>query len=230
MEESITKLISPIIGRLMQTYANLEGWQIKTIAKDELVLIGLPYGAPSSEGEFFALKLTTSGWSVIDNVPYVCFDTVGNITYAGTDDGKVVRAFNGALDNVPFTGSFTGDAIHCRVVPAYSHLGMPGLSKSITMVRPSFTSSYVPGISFVILTDFGPPLPLSEPTVPASVLPGWDEAIWDVDIWSGGLIPISRWFGATGEGFAATLQLEYTAVGGTLLTNIDFFVQSGGIL
>jgi hypothetical protein len=230
IDNAVTKLIAPIIGRLMQTYANLEGWQVKTIAKDELILVGLPYGAPNSEGEFFALKLTTNGWSIIDSVPYVCFDTVGNVTYAGTDDGRVVRAFNGSLDNVPFEGSFTGDSIHCRVVPGYSYLGAPGLHKNITMFRPSFTSSYVPGLSFVILTDFGPALPLSTPTVPTSVLPGWDEAIWDVDLWSGGLQPIAKWFGATGEGFAATVQLEYNAVGGTLLTAMDFFVQQGGIL
>jgi len=227
--EAITNLVSPLIGRLMTLYSNFEGWQVKTIAKDSLVLLGLPFTITSSEGEFLAFKTPTQGWSIVEDVPYACFTSIGNLCFSGTRDGRVVKAFDGALDNMP-ADSNDGDSITCAVLPGYTVLGSPVQNKRVTMFRPSFTTDVVPEIRFVVLFDFSPELELSVPTVPATILPGWDEALWDDDIWSGGMVSLHGWFGATGVGFAATVQMNYIATGGTLLTNLDLFALVGGIL
>jgi hypothetical protein len=227
--QRISYLIDPIVSRLMQDNAELEGWQIVMLPKEELAVIGIPYTSSRFGGDYLAYKVTSQAWSVLRDTTYASLVNIGSVIYAGTQDGRVVRAFDGALDNVLIAQS-QGLPITCQVTPAYQSLGTPGNQKRVTMVRPAFLSTQTPSLTFHILVDYGVPKVASVPTLPEIAQSLWDQAIWDQGVWSGLLAPIREWLGAKGVGFAATIQLDYAAGGDTLLTNIDFWVNRGGPL
>lgn len=224
-----TYLIAPLIARLMREFSNLTGWQIYTLPKEELFLIGVPREAQQFGGQYFVLKLSTGGWSLTKDVPYASFVNADQSVFAGTNDGRVVRAFDGPLDNV-LIGSQVGVPIQCQVTPAYQPLGAPGYQKMILLIRPTFITTITPTLRLQILTDYGPPKPAVVPTLPDISVSRWNEDLWDTAKWSGVQDPIHRWLGCHGVGFAATAQLDYKAGGDTVLASIDFWTQQGGVM
>jgi hypothetical protein len=226
---NLTHLIDPFIARLMQDYAGLRGWSILDGSKEELVLVGIPKEAAKFGGQFLAFKTTTQSWTRFSGTTYTHIINIGQLMYAGTTDGRVVRAFDGPLDNV-LIGANAGQAIPCQVTPAYQSMGSPALQKRFILVRPSFLSTVTPKLTMQILTDYGAPKPPIVPTLPEILQSRWDEALWDQDVWSGIQEPIREWLGATGKGFAATAQLDYSCGGDTILTAIDFWTEEGGVL
>jgi len=151
------------------------------------------------------------------------------VVFAGTNDGRVVRAFDGALDNV-LLGQTTGQTIQCQVTPAYQSMGAPGLQKVVKLVRPTFITTLTPSLALQIMVDYGPAKPIVTPTLPQLTQSLWDVDRWDIARWSGVQEPIREWLGCHGVGFVATTQLDYRTGGNTLLASIDFFSETGGVM
>jgi hypothetical protein len=226
---NISYLVDPLIARLMQDYSGLQGWQLVDVPKEELGLVGVPYAAAQLGGDYFALKRTTNAWSILRSTTYTSFANVDAVVYAGTNDGRVVLAFNGPLDNVKFSEN-TGASIQCGVTPAYQSLGSRGTSKRVMLMRPTFLATLTPSLNFVVLFNYGNLADVTVPTLPSLSQSLWDEALWDQGLWSGLTEPVGYWLGATGAGFAATPQLLYACGGDTLLTSIDLWCEEGGPL
>ena len=230
--QRLSQDIDPLIAILMRQYSSLSGWAILPIAKEELLLVKTPPLQDTAIAEsFLAFKTTTQTWSTFTDLPLAHIRNVGPLAYAGTRDGRVVRAFDGPLDNVTIANP-QGYGIHCRVTPAYNTLKAPGINKRIALVRPYFLVSAIPAVQFTILTNYGGPQPISIPSLPTPVGDGdiWDTALWDVGIWSGSLRSLHTWFGALGWGHVATVQLDYIAGGDTLLMGLDYWVNDGGVM
>lgn len=225
----LSYLISPLIARLMRDYATLPGWQINMIPKEELMLIRVPQGALDFGGQFLALKLGTGAWCVLKDLPYTDFVSIDSAVFAGTNDSRVVRAFDGPLDNV-LIGQKTGLSIQCVVTPAFQSMGTPGQQKVFKLIRPTFITTFTPSLEIQILTDYGPPKASVTPTLPDLTQSYWDEDRWDVAKWSGIQEPITEWLGCHGVGFAGTSQLNYKTGGDTVLASIDFWTEAGGVM
>ena len=222
-------LIGPMIARLMRDFASFEGWSVRMLPKEELMLIKVPGIAAQYSGQLFALKLLTGAWSVLTELPYAEVITIGAQAFAGAYDGRVLRAFNGPLDNVRL-GQVTGEPIQCQVTPAYQSMGTPGVQKVFKLLRPTFITTVPPTLVVQILVDFGLPKPAVVPTLPDFLQSLWNEALWNSGIWSGVQSTIKRWLGCHGVGFIGTAQLDYKCGGDTLLTSIDFWTEAGGVL
>ena len=229
----LTYMISPVIARLMRESSSLVGWKIVSLPKEELFLIGVPPDSPEFGGQFFALKLSTGAWSLLNTLPYSSFVSIDADVFSGTYDGRVVRAFDGPVDNV-LIGTTTGDPIQCQVTPAYNSMepgpGTGAQQKVFKMLRPTFITTTTPTIAVTIMTDYGGPGAAVIPT-----LPHFDEALWDVDLWdvakwTGLQGPIKTWIGVNGVGFAGTAQIDYLCGGETLLASIDFWTERGGVM
>jgi hypothetical protein len=229
----LTYMISPLIARLMREASNLEGWKIVTIAKEELFLIGIPRDALEFGGQFFGLKISTGGWSLLNHLPYASFTSVDADTFAGTFDGRIVRAFDGPLDNV-LMGATAGEPIKCQVTPAYNSMEQSfttgAQQKVFKMLRPTFISTATPSVSVAILTDYGGPSAGVVPTVPEIAEALWDVDLWDEAEWSGVQDPVKWWIGINGVGFTGTAQIDYICGGDTVLASIDFWTERGGVL
>jgi len=223
--------IDPLIATLMRDYSTTVGWQAFSLPREELMLIRIPELANTVNTQsFLAYKTTTQTWSVLSRLPYAHTLTTGSAIYAGTLDGRVVRAFDGPLDNVKI-GESSGAGIFCRVTPAYHDLGDKGKNKQIKMVRPYFLATIYPEVVFSLLVNYMAPVVVVRPTVPVNVPTAkWSVDKWDVGKWGGLLRPLHQWFGAVGWGHTATVQLDYTTGGDTLLTNIDYWVSQGGVM
>jgi len=229
----LSYLISPVVSRLMREASTLDGWQIVTVPKEELFLIGVPPDSPEFGGQYFGLKLSTAGWSQLKALPYSCFVSVDADVFAGTFDGRVVRAFDGPLDNV-LIGETTGLPIQCQVTPAYNSMEANfetgARQKVFKMLRPTFIATATPTISVSVMTDYGAPKPGVVPTLPDIAEAVWDVDLWDVGKWSGLTEPIKEWIGVHGVGFTGTAQLDYKCGGDTVLASIDFWTETGGVL
>lgn len=228
-QRRVSYLIGPLIARLMRDYSALQGWQIRTLPKEELIVLGVPREAQQFGGQYFAMKVTSGGWSLVKDVPYASFVTIDNAIFAGTFDGRVVRAFDGPLDNV-LIGETTGAAIQCQVTPAFQPLGSPGAQKRVLLIRPTFITTITPTLRLRILLDYGPPKPANVPTLPDLAESKWNEDLWNVGQWSGVQDPIHEWLGCHGVGFAATAQLDYKTGGDTVLAALDFWTEQGGVM
>lgn len=223
--------ISPLIARLMRDFASLPGWRIAMVPKEELLVVRVPNDALDFAGEFFVLKLLTGAWSVMKDVPYTDLVTVDSAVFAGTRDSRVVRAFDGPLDNVRLASTTTlGVPIQCQVTPSYQAMGAPGFQKVFKLLRPTFITTTTPSLKIQVLTDYGPARLTVVPTLPLIEHSLWDEAKWNLAKWSGLQAPIKEWIGCHGVGFVATPQLDYLCGGDTLLASIDFWTEQGGVL
>jgi len=232
--QRITYLISPIIARLIRESSNLPGWKIVSIPKEELFLIGVPPDSLEFGGQYFTLKVPTNGWSLVKDVPYASFVSIDADCFAGTYDGRVVRAFDGPVDNV-LIGQHTGTAITCQVTPAYNSMeqGFPlgAHQKVFKMFRPTFIATIPPQLTVEVLLNYeGPKRGVFNPTMPPSTDARWDLSLWDVGKWSGLQAPIKMWIGLHGVGFAGTAQIDYVCGGDTVLAAIDYWTEAGGIL
>ncbi len=233
MKQHISYQIDPTLAELMSTYAYTDYWQIFDVPREELQIIMLPPGAAANLGtEAFLYKVPMTAWSRAGNMGYAHLVSVGLDVFAGTLDGRVVKAFSGALDNV-LIGTTAGNPINCQVVPAYNQLGNPGLEKRVVLIRPAFLTLARPVVSIKILVDFGVIESFSVPTLPSGVFGGiWDAStsLWDSALWGGNPISIHEWLGCSGTGYAVTPQIDYACAGETLLTNVDFWTEAGGVL
>ena len=227
-----TYVIAPLIAQLMQAYNTLDGWQIQTLPSEELLAINVPPLALESPGDMFALKVTNGAWSMFKAMPYTSFVSIDSAIFAGLNDGRVVRAFDGTLDNLLPGVAGSGQPILCQVTPSYQAMGAPGLQKRFPLVRPTFLASTKPTISVAILTDYGLPVTPSTPSIPVpppDVV--WDSAHWGSSVWSAPLgQQIRQWIGTRGVGFVATVQLDYRCTRETLLTSLDFWTEPGGVM
>lgn len=199
------------------------------VPKEELLTIRVPQGAADYGGQFLVLKVGTGAWSVLKDLPYVDFVSIDSACFAGTIDGRVVRAFDGPLDNV-LIGQVTGLPIQCEVVPSYQPMGMPGNQKVFMLIRPTFITTFTPTLVVSIMLDYGPPKPQVVPTLPNIAQSRWNADMWNVARWSGIQEPIHEWFGCHGVGFAGTGALTYKTGGDTVLAAIDFWTQGGGVM
>ena len=228
MQQHLTYLIDPLVARLMQSYATLPGWAMFDCAKEELFVIQLPKNVEGG-GEYLAQKTTTQAWSTLKYLDYTHLLNVGAAIFGGTSDGDVVRAFDGALDNVRFDGT-GGTTIQCRSTPAYTTFESPALQKRFLMIRPCFLATATPLIQVTMLTDYSLPADVNTPSLPGSIGAQWNIDKWDVGLWAGVRPVIREWLGTAARGFAVAPQIDFLCGGDTLLTSVDIWYEEGGIL
>lgn len=229
-QQHISYLVDPLITSFMKSYAYSAGWQLFSLPREELQLIGVPRASLTRNCEFLAYKVPTQAWSTVKDTTYAHMVTIGTTIYAGTTDGRVVKAYEGQLDNI-LIGQTTGNPIKCQVTPAYNPLGdKAGFQRRITMVRPSFLGAAAPVVSVKVLVDYSPAGALTVPSLPTIQDSQWNLGVWDTAKWGGLLAPIRKWLGCYGVGYAATPQIDYACAGDTLLTSIDFWTIPGGPL
>jgi hypothetical protein len=224
-------VIAPLISRLMREFSTLPGWQIIALPAEEMFVIGVPLNAPEFGGHFLSFKQAGAGWSQLRDMPFASMLNVDSDVWAGTLDGRVVRAFDGTLDNVTIGNPGSGVPVQCQVTPAYQPCGDPGVQKLFKLVRPMFLASAKPSLTMQILTDYSALKPVLAPTLP--VIPPqskWDTALWDSGIWGDVFLQTKEWLGCHGVGFVGTVQLDYRCGGDTILPSIDFFCEQGGAM
>ena len=241
-EEAIGQIsykIDPMITRLVRQSGQKDGWYMKYVPAQNYVVVGVPEQQLRSGVGQLVYATRQKAWQRFADLPMIEMTVHDNITFGGGDvladveaGGKVFVLFENGLDNVAPVGVAPDSlrSIPCRVIPAYSDFGAPGMWKSFPMIRPTFLAQVIPGLKLKILTDYSLPTQYSQPSLPVINEAQWDEALWDVGRWAGTPPAIRKWLGTSGGGYSATVQMDYESAGNLALTNIGWWTKSGGPL
>lgn len=235
--EDISSRIDPAIATLMEgAQAIAESWYMTFLPHDEMLIIGVPQQLVNEGVVQIVLMIRQQAWSRMLDVPVACVINHGTLAFGGGDlgfpisgGGRVFLLFDNALDNVLLDGT-GGSLIRSRMIPAYQPLGAPGMIKGFPMVRPTILAQATPSIQLRLLTDFSPGDYFTVPTLPPTPGALWNVARWDQGKWSGVMAPVHKWLGTVGAGFAATVQMDFVALGGTRVMSLDYWTLPGGPL
>ena len=203
-------------------YANF-GWQINYFASENMLILNIPI---SGGVEQYVMHTITKSWARFTGLEAYCWETSGsNEIYFG-GDGYVANFYQGNSDN--------GSNIQANAQQAYSYFDSPGQLKRFTMVRPIFQSNNgVPTTAVNISTDFEPQTEFGSLSFnPASTIGGtWDVSVWDDALWSAGDLVTKTWYGVTGLGFSASVNLSIASQGIDFKwTSTDYVMEKGGVL
>lgn len=223
-----TDKINNSLSALLRTGQSLMGWQPIYLPSRNLIGVVIPNGVLSRD-VVLVQDVNTGGWSSLYDHPAASFLSFNGVLYAGSERGRVVRAFEGLLDDVRID-DLTGTFIGVVVIPAYSMLDKPGLQKMMKQLRVALLGASPPQVLVSALTNYSLRQQTFSPSLPRMVEARWDVALWDADYWSGGYKPIIEWFGIAGVGFSVTPQLEFNTYGGLVLTQYDWLYETGGPL
>lgn len=228
----ITDKIDPLLGRYMRSNASREGWAIRHIPRQEMLLIDQPPDTtvqPTVHTQF-AFKTITRGWSVLNGIDSRSWLNHGPDIFHGRPDGKVMRTFIGTVDNVKMSDG-TGTPIEGQWVTSYQPLGSKGNTKRFTMIRPSLIGRGNIDLKVATLVNYGQLKQPAEPALPTLNYSFWDVSLWDSATWTAEAQPIFQWLGTDGEGYVAAAQIDFTAPGGvTRFAQLDWWVVPGGPL
>lgn len=222
-----SSFVRSVIGQDMRASFTEFGWQMAIHPSERLMLINVPdYGAVQSRQ--FAMATTNNRWAVFSGVPSLCLGSIGGYTFAGTRDGRVLLLFTGAYDNVPY-GESTGDAIPGLIVPAFNYFEMPAVEKQFLLIRPVFLYTARPEVVCDITVNFTVVDPSGSAVISALNDSVWDTALWDSALWGGGQQVYDEWHAAGDVGFCGTAVIRVLATGDTVLSAIDYVLQTGRV-
>ena len=236
--ENTGSKIDPLLRSLMQSSQKEEAWYCKFIPHEQIFAIGVPEVYSGQGVTQLAYKVRQKAWSRLENLPFFTIINHSGVVFGGgrlsasgvNGGGKVYLVFDNATDNQLLDSPQSGDMIRARVTPAFNSFGSAGMNKRFTMIRPTFVSAGNVSAKVTILTDFNRGTQFTAPTLPSSFGDVWNVGQWDVAKWSGVGLTRHKWLGVLGSGYTATCQIDAVALGGTVLTSIDWNVVAGGIL
>jgi len=220
---NLTDKIYYAVSIAATTYYASFGWQINYFASENMLILNIPVNGGMEQ---YVMHTITKSWARFTGLEAYCWETSGsNEIYFG-GDGYVANFYQGNADN--------GANIQASAQQAYSYFDSPGKLKRFTMVRPIFQSNNgVPTTAVNISTDFEPQTEFGMLTFnPASTVGGvWDVSVWDDALWSAGDLVTKTWYGVTGLGFSASVNLSIASQGIDFKwTSTDYVMEKGGVL
>ena len=220
---NLTDKIYYAVSQAATTYYASFGWQINYYASENMLILNIPTDGGMEQ---YVMHTITKSWARFTDIEAYCWEASGsNEIYFG-GDGYVGNFYQANSDN--------GTNIQAAAQQAYSYFESPGQLKRFTMVRPIFQSNNgVPTTAVNISTDFEPQTEFGTLTFnPATTTGGtWDFSVWDDALWSAGDIVTKTWYGVTGLGFAASINLSVASQGIDFKwTSTDYVMEKGGVL
>jgi hypothetical protein len=224
-QEYSSAIRSPLGADIRASYTT-RGWQLALHPGERMLLCSVPDYA-SFRNKQYAMSTVQNKWFILSDIPTLCYGQVGGYIFAGTNDGRVILAFSGFFDEVPY-GESLGNGIRGIIQQAFSSFGTPAIEKQYLMVRPCFLTIDIPGILVDINVNYAVQQPFGTPPTVAGQSNVWNVGEWDVDMWGGQLVPYAEWLTVNGLGFAAGLGMVTTCVGDTVFVSSDYMFKEGG--
>lgn len=223
---ALSDKIRRAINQNVQIYGNETGWQIQLFPIGNKLIVNVPTTVDTASFQYVMNTLTgawctfgqyASAWNAL------CFETMGDALYYGAN-GRVCQADTGGDDD--------GSAIIARAQTAFSYFGQKGALKLWQMCRPVFLLNGSLQLTLSLNVDFN--TQLATGTVGISV---GNQAIWNVSLWpkptlwGDPLLIYKNWFGVSGLGYAASLNVQVSALDVTMQwQSTDFIFQGGGLV
>ena len=176
----------------------------------------------------WTFDLTGFGASQMTNFPFNNIEMFESHTYATDEVGNIWRLWTGDADGTK--GGVVGTDIEANVQTAFVPLGDPTNWKRFIMARAGFRATNAPGVSIRLNSDWAFADPPLAPVYTPDSVSVWASAEWDTGVWAGTINTYKAWAGISGMGHYASFTMRVNGAPGTIFTDWDCVVESGGIL
>lgn len=186
---ALTDKIQWAISESISNYGTLFGWQVIFYPQENQLWINVP--DPNGTQQF-AMNSINKNWCNYTGWDANCWELYKDEPYFG-GNGYVGRAY--------YTNSDNGSNITGSALQAFSDFGNPGQLKRFTMAKPIFRTTGSPALYANINLDFNTDIPTTVLNYAPVSTGTWDNALWDVGVWGGGLSVLQQWQGVNGVGY-----------------------------
>jgi hypothetical protein len=220
---NLTDKIYYAVSQAATNYYDNFGWQINYFASENMLIMNVPISTGTQQ---FVMHTITKAWGQFTGIEANCWEVHGREGMYFGGNGFVGNFYNATSDN--------GNNINANCQQAYSYFNSRGTLKRFTMVRPIIiTDNALPTVLCGISTDFDPASPNGAVTFNPALIPigEWDSAVWDYDLWGGGVNINKQWQGVTGIGYAGGINLSVASQGVDFhWASTDYVMETGGVL
>ena len=210
------------VSQAASQFSTQFGWQITYLAEANMLILNIP---TATGWQQFVMHTITKSWAQFTGINASCFEIHNDRLYFGGNQ-FVGKYWNSNADD--------GENINGYVQQAYNYFDSRGQQKRFTMVRPIFlTDNGNPTVLAGVNVDFDVQNQLGAVTFnPVGSLGIWDAGTWDVSLWGGGGLVVSKqWQGVTGVGYAAGLALSIASQGIEVhWASTDYVMERGGVI
>lgn len=213
---ALSSRIQNAVNLAVQQGASNFGWQFLTYPLQQLGILNVPTTQNVSQVQYVT-NMLTGAWCQFTNWNANCFELFNQQLYFGDNVGNVNLAYSGGADLV--------NAIPADMQCAFNWFDDPGREKHIKMVQPLMTADGQISPTLSIDVDFSS----TAPAQLAEIITGgatWDNAIWDTDVWGGGLVQVTNWLSAVGVGKALAVRMAASVLPNTPGVNSVFDVAT----
>ncbi len=211
-----------------QTLLNTEGWQLIALPSLALLQITRPRAAENDYIQY-TFQQHSLAWNRVLDVPGFVWQPRLSEIFAGTQDGRILRVFDGTTDGMQLDGSGEYE-IRARLTPAFNYFEQPAIRKRALMFRPQFLAKSTPGWTVRMNVDFEVSPIVGTPVTGSQVGSLWDVALWDVGVWAGGRQAFGEWRSVTGLGFSLSPSLFISSLSQTTLASLEYMTDACGPL
>lgn len=224
--------IASIIRTDMRQYRSDDGWDIKYLQSEGVIIITSPVRL---NGQYlqYVYNINVGGWGIWRGLPITSIETWDNFVYFGTADNKIM-VMDVSKDNIvidPPPDTINGNLIEFSMLHSYSALGDPTTKKRGKLIRPDFLSTANIGYSARFSYDFDVAEIGVNTVTPSTGDAVWDVSLWDQAIWEAGeLLHFDRITGGFGMGRYISVAIRGEALAGTILASTDISWDKGWFL
>ena len=220
---NLTDKIYYAVSQAASQYYDNFGWQINYYASENMLILNIPISTGTQQ---FVMHAITKSWGQFTGIDANCWESHGKEGMYFGGNGYVGRFYNATSDN--------GTNIQANCQQAYSYFDSRGTLKRFTMLRPIIiTDNALPTVLCGISTDFDPVSPNGSVTFNPALIPigEWDAAVWDYNLWGGGVNVNKQWQGVTGIGYSGGINLSVASQGVDFRwASTDYVFETGGVL
>lgn len=178
----------------------------------------------------YVMNLLNGSWGRF-NYPVRTLRTIDNITYMGTQDGRVlIVTKNGYRDELNIDGT-AGLPIEGWMMGAYTYLDDPNSNKHAKLMQPVFQAEVKPSFRMRALPDFRTdPYNIVVPPSLALANAKWDLSYWDLANWAGLENVYRPWMSANVLGYAFAWQIKFSTSSALGLAAVKWVWAPGGLV
>ena len=216
---AITDKIQSAVSEAITNYGSEFGWQMLFYPEENQLWLNVPNTVEKTQ---YAMNTITKNWCNYTGWNATCWEIFNDQPYFG-GNGFVGRAW--------YTQSDNGSNINATALQSFSAFESPGQLKRFTMSKPIFRTSGSPAIYSNINIDFNLDVPVTTLNFTPTSSGTWDNALWDVGVWGGGLNVLQQWQGLNGVGYYGAPIVKTSSQGiDVRWVSTDLVIEKGAVL
>lgn len=201
--KALSYKVAALVSDDTTAYEANQGWQMLLCPRHNMLMVNVP----SSPAHQYAMNTISKSWTRFEAVNAQCWALFNDEPYFGYSSG-VGKFWVGWSDNQDTSGT-NGQNINYDALQSFQSFGNDAQKKRFTLVRPTIQAQNIPGLKYIVNTDFNPSQPTATPSYGSTgATPLWGTSVWGAFKWAGGKYLLTEWQAANAVGYTAALFLR----------------------